>query len=40
MAVHNNLNLTGPAANTINVLIIPLTTIIGHGIYIHLKFLS
>ncbi len=30
----------GPAANTIKVLIIPLATIIGHGIYIYLKFLS
>lgn len=40
MAVNNNLNLTGPAASTIKVLVIPLVTIIGHSIYIYLKFLS
>jgi len=40
MAVHNILNLAGPAANTIKVLVIPLATIIRHGIYIYLKFLS
>lgn len=31
---------TGPAANTIKVLVIPIATIIGHGIYIVLKFLT
>ena len=30
----------GPAAGTIKVLIIPLATIIGHGIYIYLKFIG
>jgi hypothetical protein len=40
MGVNNNLNLTGPAANMIKVLIITIATIIGHGIYIYLKFLS
>jgi hypothetical protein len=30
----------GSAAGTIMLLIIPLATIIGHGIYIYLKFLS
>ncbi len=52
MAVHNTFNLAGPriqengnihagpAVKTITVLIIPLATIIGHGIYIVLKFLS
>jgi hypothetical protein len=30
----------GPTANTIKVLVIPLAAIIGHGIYIYLKFLS
>ncbi|MDH4241432.1 MAG: hypothetical protein OEW48_17880, partial [Phycisphaerae bacterium] len=30
----------GPVANTIKVLVIPLTTIIGHGIYVYLKFIS
>ena len=30
----------GPAASTIKVLVIPLVTIIGHGIYIFLKFIS
>ena len=40
MAVQNILNLAGPDANTIKVPVIPLATIIGHGIYISLKFLS
>ncbi len=37
---NNNPNLTSPAANMIKVLIITIATIIGHGIYIYLKFLS
>ncbi len=40
MAVHNTLNLAGSDTNTIEVLVIPPATIIGHGIYIYLKFLS
>jgi hypothetical protein len=40
MAVHNILNLAGPATKTIKALFIPLATIIGHGIYIVLKFLN
>jgi hypothetical protein len=40
MAVNNNLNLTGPAVNTLKVLVIPLATITEHGTYINLKFLS
>lgn len=40
MAVNNNLNLTRPAANMIKALIITFATIIGHGFYVYLKFLS
>ncbi len=40
MVVHNTLNLDGSDTNTIKVLVVPLATIIGHSIYIYLKFLS
>jgi hypothetical protein len=39
--INDNGNIqTGSAAKTIMLLIIPLATVIGHGIYIYLKFLS
>jgi len=39
--INDNGNIqAGPASGTILLLIIPLATIIGHGIYIYLKFLS
>lgn len=40
MAPQNILNLDSTDANTIKVLFIPLATIIGHGIYVYLKFIS
>ena len=39
--INDNGNIqAGPASGTIMLLIIPLATIIGHGMYIYLKFLS